>query len=319
MVDIDKFKVLNDTYGHATGDEVLRAVAGAIVAGVREDDVPARFGGEEFVVLLRNPTAGGRASRSASASGRPSRALDLSRARRAGVSVSVGVAVARPRGPADRRASSRPRTRPCTGPSARAATGSSPPSRRAYHARRAGLPADERPTDRPLTNGDLARIFHEIGDMLEVKGELVFKTVAYHRAADAIGRSPVDLVARLPDRDAAEDPRRRQGDQRQDRRAGHDRPDGLPTTGSAPRSRPASSSCSRSRASARRPSASSTRSSASRSIEDLRQAAEAGRLRDAARACRRRPRRSSSRGSSGSRRTPDRMLLDQAEERLDAS
>ncbi len=51
--------------------------------------------------------------------------------------------------------------------------------------------ADERPV---LTNGDLARIFHDIGDMLEVKGELRFKTVAYHRAADAIGRSPVDLV-----------------------------------------------------------------------------------------------------------------------------
>ena len=49
--------------------------------------------------------------------------------------------------------------------------------------------------ERGLTNGDLARIFHDIGDMLEVKGELVFKTVAYHRAADAIGRSPVDLVA----------------------------------------------------------------------------------------------------------------------------
>jgi DNA polymerase (family 10) len=46
-----------------------------------------------------------------------------------------------------------------------------------------------------LTNGDLARVFHEIGDILEVKGELVFKTVAYHRAADAIGRSPIDLVA----------------------------------------------------------------------------------------------------------------------------
>ncbi|MBA2700734.1 MAG: DNA polymerase/3'-5' exonuclease PolX [Chloroflexi bacterium] len=45
-----------------------------------------------------------------------------------------------------------------------------------------------------MTNGDLARLFHDIGDMLEVKGELVFKTVAYHRAADAIGRSPVDLV-----------------------------------------------------------------------------------------------------------------------------
>ena len=46
-----------------------------------------------------------------------------------------------------------------------------------------------------LTNGDLARIFHEIGDILELKGELVFKTVAYHRAADAIGRSPVDVAS----------------------------------------------------------------------------------------------------------------------------
>ena len=45
-----------------------------------------------------------------------------------------------------------------------------------------------------LSNAELAAIFHEIGSLLEVKGELVFKTVAYHRAADAIGRSPVDLV-----------------------------------------------------------------------------------------------------------------------------
>ncbi|HEY7969055.1 MAG TPA: DNA polymerase/3'-5' exonuclease PolX [Candidatus Limnocylindrales bacterium] len=46
-----------------------------------------------------------------------------------------------------------------------------------------------------LTNGDLARAFHEIGDILEIQGEVAFKTIAYHRAADAIGRSPVDLVA----------------------------------------------------------------------------------------------------------------------------
>ncbi len=46
-----------------------------------------------------------------------------------------------------------------------------------------------------LSNGDLARIFHEIGDMLEIQGELVFKTVAYHRAADTIGRSPVDIAS----------------------------------------------------------------------------------------------------------------------------
>jgi len=45
-----------------------------------------------------------------------------------------------------------------------------------------------------LTNGELATIFHEIGDLLEVKGELVYKTVAYHRAADAIGRQPVEVA-----------------------------------------------------------------------------------------------------------------------------
>jgi diguanylate cyclase (GGDEF)-like protein len=56
MIDIDRFKDLNDRFGHAVGDEVLRAVGGAIVAAVRDDDVPARYGGEEFVVLLRNPT-----------------------------------------------------------------------------------------------------------------------------------------------------------------------------------------------------------------------------------------------------------------------
>lgn len=47
----------------------------------------------------------------------------------------------------------------------------------------------------PPSNGELARVFHEIGDLLEVKGELVFKTVAYHRAADAIARAPFDVAA----------------------------------------------------------------------------------------------------------------------------
>ena len=45
-----------------------------------------------------------------------------------------------------------------------------------------------------LSNAELATIFHAIGDMLEVKGELVFKTVAYHRAADAIAHEPVELA-----------------------------------------------------------------------------------------------------------------------------
>jgi diguanylate cyclase (GGDEF)-like protein len=56
MVDVDRFKLLNDRHGHATGDVVLRAVARTIAAAVRDQDVPARFGGEEFVVLLRNPS-----------------------------------------------------------------------------------------------------------------------------------------------------------------------------------------------------------------------------------------------------------------------
>ena len=93
MIDIDKFKMLNDTHGHATGDEVLRAVGGAIVAAVREDDVPARYGGEEFVVLLRNPSPAvaldvGERVRTAV------RELDLGRLGVRVVTVSVGVAVA---------------------------------------------------------------------------------------------------------------------------------------------------------------------------------------------------------------------------------
>jgi DNA polymerase (family 10) len=58
----------------------------------------------------------------------------------------------------------------------------------------AGGPGSEPSAVPLLTNAQLATMFHDIGDLLEVKGELVFKTVAYHRAADAIGRSPVDVA-----------------------------------------------------------------------------------------------------------------------------
>ena len=93
MVDIDRFKLLNDRFGHAAGDDVLKAVGRAIVGAVRDDDVPARYGGEEFVVLLRNPTErvaleiGERVRESVAA-------LDLSDLGIPAVSVSVGVAVA---------------------------------------------------------------------------------------------------------------------------------------------------------------------------------------------------------------------------------
>ena len=52
IVDLDHFKRVNDTYGHLAGDEVLVAVAAALVASVRKGDLVGRFGGEEFCVAL---------------------------------------------------------------------------------------------------------------------------------------------------------------------------------------------------------------------------------------------------------------------------
>ena len=94
MIDIDHFKRLNERYGHPVGDVVLRRVAQAIATAVRDADVPARVGGEEFAVLLRNPgqtvaaEVGERVRLAV-------RSLDLAEVGVDGVSVSVGVANAR--------------------------------------------------------------------------------------------------------------------------------------------------------------------------------------------------------------------------------
>jgi diguanylate cyclase (GGDEF)-like protein len=52
MIDIDHFKRINDTYGHPTGDDVIRTVAARLAASIRGSDVLGRYGGEEFAVLL---------------------------------------------------------------------------------------------------------------------------------------------------------------------------------------------------------------------------------------------------------------------------
>lgn len=57
MFDIDHFKRVNDTYGHATGDEVIRKMAATARAVVREGDLLCRYGGEEFALLLADPGA----------------------------------------------------------------------------------------------------------------------------------------------------------------------------------------------------------------------------------------------------------------------
>lgn len=59
MLDVDRFKLYNDSYGHPMGDEVLREVAGIIKGAARRHDVAARYGGEEFVVLCPNTDAEG--------------------------------------------------------------------------------------------------------------------------------------------------------------------------------------------------------------------------------------------------------------------
>ena len=52
MIDVDRFKQYNDRYGHRVGDQVLKAVASAIKQAVRLYDVPTRYGGDEFAVIL---------------------------------------------------------------------------------------------------------------------------------------------------------------------------------------------------------------------------------------------------------------------------
>jgi diguanylate cyclase (GGDEF)-like protein len=53
MIDIDHFKKINDTYGHLGGDAVLAHLGRVLMAAVRNEDVVARFGGEEFTIILR--------------------------------------------------------------------------------------------------------------------------------------------------------------------------------------------------------------------------------------------------------------------------
>jgi diguanylate cyclase (GGDEF)-like protein len=62
LMDADRFKGLNDRHGHAAGDEVLRGLADRLRSRVRQEDVVARFGGEEFLVILPDTGAEGAAT-----------------------------------------------------------------------------------------------------------------------------------------------------------------------------------------------------------------------------------------------------------------
>lgn len=92
FIDLDKFKPVNDTYGHATGNAVLRGVADVLRYATRSTDIVCRYGGDEFVVILVNPDREG-ADRVAEQIRQGVEALRVATPDgEAGVTVSVGVA-----------------------------------------------------------------------------------------------------------------------------------------------------------------------------------------------------------------------------------
>jgi len=93
LVDIDHFKLVNDTHGHLTGDAMLRTLAAEMRQQVREPDLVGRFGGEEFAILLGGTTAA-EACRIAERIRRGSGVVRvLTNDALVGVTVSIGVAV----------------------------------------------------------------------------------------------------------------------------------------------------------------------------------------------------------------------------------
>jgi diguanylate cyclase (GGDEF)-like protein len=102
MIDVDHFKRVNDTFGHGTGDEVLRRISQTIREGLRDSDIAVRFGGEELIVFLVGASALGAieyGERVRSAVGR--QPLDLGNGIVVPITVSVGIAVRDPREPLD--------------------------------------------------------------------------------------------------------------------------------------------------------------------------------------------------------------------------
>lgn len=97
MLDIDHFKRVNDTCGHAAGDEVLKEIAQRIEAQVRASDVAARYGGEEFVILLPNTdTASGELLAERIRAEIGCMPIDVGKPESVAVTVSIGIACVTP-------------------------------------------------------------------------------------------------------------------------------------------------------------------------------------------------------------------------------
>jgi diguanylate cyclase (GGDEF)-like protein len=92
MVDVDHFKGINDTLGHAAGDEILKGLSNTLVRGRRRSDFVVRWGGEEFVVVM--PNCDQQAATEIAESIRCAVELDTDSVGPAPITVSIGVATA---------------------------------------------------------------------------------------------------------------------------------------------------------------------------------------------------------------------------------
>lgn len=96
FIDVDRFKAVNDSFGHLVGDQVLQAVAKRLVSNVRPGDTVARYGGDEFVVLMQNYSGARSIARIAARIGRQISAagtLPADKRWQVQITMSIGVAV----------------------------------------------------------------------------------------------------------------------------------------------------------------------------------------------------------------------------------
>ncbi len=92
MVDVDNFKSINDTYGHAVGDRLLQGVASVLSQESRESDTPARYGGDEFAILCPDVTCQEAASLAQRCLDRIDELVVKVKGQEVGTGVSLGVA-----------------------------------------------------------------------------------------------------------------------------------------------------------------------------------------------------------------------------------